>query len=140
MRIDGGVAVSGKVFCCRDRTCVLCAFSERSSKSRDVRRNLLQARGEIGGLAVHRVEVAVDVGRQTALEVAALRREQGAEAGLQILCEIVNRDVVSAEQFALGRLVWAAFTSADPTVLNAAANDAAPSALPFLAGAASAAH
>ena len=54
---------------------------------------------------------------------------------VQLASLLGTREMVSAEQFALGRRVWEAFTSPDPTALNAAANDTRPSVLPFLAGA-----
>jgi hypothetical protein len=53
----------------------------------------------------------------------------------QLASLLGTRELVSADQIALGRSVWAAFTSSDPTALNDAANDTTPSVLPFLAGA-----
>jgi hypothetical protein len=53
----------------------------------------------------------------------------------QLASLLGTRQPVSAEQLALGRRVWQAFTSPDPTALNVAANDVGPSVLPFLAGA-----
>jgi RNA polymerase sigma factor (sigma-70 family) len=54
---------------------------------------------------------------------------------VQLASLLGTREPVSAEQFALGRQVWAAFTSPDPIALNEAANDTGPSVLPFLPGA-----
>jgi hypothetical protein len=54
---------------------------------------------------------------------------------MQLASLLGTRASVSARQLALGRKVWAAFTSPDPTALDAAANDSSPSVLPFLAGA-----
>ena len=53
----------------------------------------------------------------------------------QLASLLGTRELVSAEQSALGRSVWAAFTAPDPTALDAAANDGRSSVLPFLAGA-----
>ena len=54
---------------------------------------------------------------------------------VQLASLLGTRQIVSAEQFALGRKMWDAFTSTDPTALNDAATETAPTVLPFLAGA-----
>jgi RNA polymerase sigma factor (sigma-70 family) len=54
---------------------------------------------------------------------------------VQLASLLGTRELVSGEQLALGRKVWDAFTSPNPTALDTIATDDGPSALPFLAGA-----
>ena len=54
---------------------------------------------------------------------------------VQLASLLGTREPVSTEQLTLGRAAWDAFTAPDPTRLDAAANDASQSVLPFLAGA-----
>lgn len=54
---------------------------------------------------------------------------------VQLASLLGTRQLVSGEQIALGRRVWDAFTSPNPTALDTIATDNEPSALPFLAGA-----
>src|SRR5262245_40683926 len=65
MRIDSSIAVPGKVLCSCDGACVLRAFSERRSKSRDVRW-IFSVRAHVDH-GVSGVVVDVDYGREDLL-------------------------------------------------------------------------